>query len=193
MKNKNISLQEPKQILTVNKWKFIVWLFIITIIMLFASQTSAYLVRRAEGNWTEFEIPSLFWYSTVVLLISSIFMQLSYAFAKKDEFGKLKIFISLTFIFGIVFLIMQYLGWQNLQSQGIYLKGNPAGSFYYVLTGLHGFHLITGLVVLLFSFFHAMKLTIHSKNLIRLEVCATYWHFLDILWVYLFVFLLFFR
>ncbi len=189
----NISIQEPKPILTVNKWKFIIWLFIITIIMLFASQTSAYIVRRAEGNWTEFEIPLIFWYSSLVLIVSSIFMQLSLMAAKKDEFGKLKAFISISFLLGIIFLIMQYIGWQNLQTQGIYLKGNPSGSFYYIITGLHGFHLITGLIVMLFSFYSSFKMDIHSKNLIRLEVCTIYWHFLDLLWIYLFGFLLFFR
>lgn len=189
----NISIQEPKPILTVNKWKFIIWLFIITIIMLFASQTSAYIVRRAEGNWTEFEIPLIFWYSSLVLIVSSIFMQLSLTAAKKDEFGKLKAFISISFLLGIIFLIMQYIGWQNLQTQGIYLKGNPSGSFYYIITGLHGFHLITGLIVMLFSFYSSFKMDIHSKNLIRLEVCTIYWHFLDLLWIYLFGFLLFFR
>ena len=189
----NISIQEPKPILTVNKWKFIIWLFIITIIMLFASQTSAYIVRRAEGNWTEFEIPLIFWYSSLVLIVSSIFMQLSLMAAKKDEFGKLKAFISISFSLGIIFLVMQYIGWQNLQTQGIYLKGNPSGSFYYIITGLHGFHLITGLIVMLFSFYSSLRMDIHSKNLIKLEVCTIYWHFLDLLWIYLFVFLMFFR
>ncbi|MBK6976345.1 MAG: cytochrome c oxidase subunit 3 [Cytophagaceae bacterium] len=190
---KNIALQEPKPILTVNKWKFIIWLFIVTIIMFFAAFTSAYLVRRAEGNWVEFQIPVIFYYSTGILILSSVFMHLSYLATKKDDFVKLKMFISLTFGFGLLFLVMQYLGWLDLQSQGIFLKGNPSGSFYYVLTGLHGFHLITGLGVLLYSFIASIKIALHSKNMTQIEVCATYWHFLDILWVYLFLFLLFFR
>jgi len=161
--------------------------------MFFAAFTSAYLVRRAEGNWTDFQIPVIFWYSTAVLVVSSVFMHLSYLAAKKDEFLKLRTFISLTFGFGLLFLVMQYLGWLDLQSQGIFLKGNPSGSFYYVLTGLHGFHLVTGLVVLLYAFLAARKMAVHSKNMTQIEVCATYWHFLDILWVYLFLFLLFFR
>lgn len=194
MAGKSINIkEEPKQILTVNKWKFIIWLFIITIIMLFASQTSAYLVRRAEGNWTEFDIPVIFWYSTGVLIVSSIFMHLAYLAAKRDEFSKLKIFITLAFSSGVIFLVMQYLGWQDLQLSGVYLKGNPSGSFYYIFTGLHGAHLITGLAVLFFAFIAAMRMGIHAKNLVQIEVCATYWHFLDILWVYLFVFLLYFR
>jgi cytochrome c oxidase subunit 3 len=186
-------VEEPKPVLSVNKWKFITWLFIITIVMLFASQTSAYLVRRAEGNWTEFDMPQIFFWSTGVLMLSSLFMFLARRAASKDEFGILKIYIGLAFLLGTAFLIMQYLGWQDLQSTGIYLKGNPSGSFLYILTGLHAFHLISGLVILVFALVAAFRLKIHSKSLIQIEVCSTYWHFLDILWIYLFVFLLYFR
>lgn len=185
--------EEPKPIVSINKWKFITWLFIITIIMLFASQTSAYLVRRAEGNWVEFTIPVIFYYSTAVLIISSIFLQLAYFSAKKDNFGQLKALISVAFVAGLAFLVMQYIGWQDLQEQGVFLKGNPSGSFFYILTGLHGFHLVTGLFVIFFAFIAAFRLNINAKNLTQIEVCLTYWHFLDILWIYLFVFLLYFR
>ena len=171
--------EEPKPVLSVNKWKFMLWLFIITIIMLFASQTSAYLVRRAEGNWVEFNIPQIFWYSTVVLLISSISMHLSLQ--------------AITFVFGIVFLCMQYFGWQDLQQQGIFLKGNPSGSFFYVFTGLHMAHLLIGLGILVATFIMTFRMKIDSKNTLLVEICATAWHFLDLLWVYLFVFLLYFR
>ena len=192
-KELNLRREEPKAILTVNKWKFILWLFIITILMLFASQTSAYLVRRAEGNWVEFELPQIFWYSTVVLVISSILIQIAYFSAKKDNFSTLKLTITGSFIAGIAFLIMQYIGWQQLQQDGIFLKGNPSGSFMYVLTGLHAFHLVTGLVVIAFAFVAAFRMKIHAKSLLQLEICTTYWHFLDALWIYLFVFLLYFR
>ncbi len=185
--------EEPKPVLSVNKYKFITWLFIITIIMLFASQTSAYLVRRAEGNWTEFNMPIIFYCSTLVLIVSSVFMFLAQTAAKKDNFTNLKVFISIAFLLGLSFLIMQYIGWQELQVSGIYLKGNPSGSFLYILTGLHAFHLISGLIVLLFAFYAAFKAKIHSKSLVQIEVCSSYWHFLDILWIYLFVFLLYFR
>jgi cytochrome c oxidase subunit 3 len=188
-----ISNDEAKPVLSVNKWKFITWLFIITILMLFASQTSAYLVRRAEGNWVEFVLPTIFYWSTAVLLTSSVFMFLAQNAAKKDEFGKLRLFISTTFVFGLAFLWMQYMGWQELQGEGVYLKGNPSGSFMYILTGLHAFHLISGLFVLLFALGAAFKLNVHSKNLTQIEVCSTYWHFLDILWIYLFLFLTYFR
>lgn len=192
MKNTSAS-QEPTQILTVNKWKFITWLFIISIVMLFASQTSAYLVRRAEGNWIEFTIPTIFYTSTAVLFLSSLLLHFALMAARKDQFSLVQRFITGALVSGLAFLVMQYYGWLDLQAQGVYLKGNPSGSFFYILSGLHGVHLVSGLFVILASFFAARNLKIHSKSLVRLEVCNTYWHFLDLLWVYLFVFLLYFR
>lgn len=193
MKNINLAQEEPKQVLSVNKWKFLVWLFIISIVMLFASQTSAYLVKRAEGDWTEFEVPVIFWYSTIVLFISSVTMHFSVKAARNDNQTLLKSLVFTTFILGLAFLGMQYLGWQDLQAQGIYMKGNPSGSFFYVFTGLHGVHIILGLGILIGTLVMTLRNKINSKNTLLAELCATSWHFLDILWIYLFVFLLYFR
>lgn len=184
---------DPEETLSMDPKKFILWLFIVSIIMIFASQTSAYLVRRAEGNWFEFEIPQIFYYSTIVLFLSSVSMHFAYLAAKKDNFNTLKIAISITFVLGMAFLWMQFEGWRDLVAQNVYFVGNPSGSFFYVFTGLHGFHLITGLIVLLVTFISAFQLRVHAKSLRRIEICATYWHFLDILWIYLFVFLIYFR
>ncbi|WP_028668397.1 cytochrome c oxidase subunit 3 [Runella zeae] len=190
---KKLSIEEAPDTLSMDPKKFILWGFIVTIIMLFASQTSAYLVRRAEGNWVEFQVPLIFWYSTAVLLASSIAMHWAYVAAKKDNFSTLKIAISITFVLGLAFLWMQFEGWKDLVAQNVYFVGNPSGSFFYVFTLLHGLHLITGLIVLFVTFTASMRLKVHAKNLRRIEICATYWHFLDILWIYLFVFLLYFR
>lgn len=189
----SIGVQEPAQVLSVNKWKFIIWLFIITIVMLFASQTSAYLVRRAEGNWAEFEIPTIFWISTLILIISSATMHFSLNAAKSGDNVKLKILVAATTVLGLVFLGMQYLGWQDLQQQGVFLKGNPSGSFFYIFTGLHMAHLVLGLGILIATFIMAFRMKLNANDTILVEVCATSWHFLDILWIYLFVFLLYFR
>jgi cytochrome c oxidase subunit III len=185
--------KQPEATLSVDPKKFILWLFIVSIVMLFASQTSAYLVRRAEGNWLEFEMPVVFWYSTVVLLLSSISMQWAYFSAKKDNFSQLKIAISITFALGLAFLWMQFEGWREMVNMKVYFVGNPSGSFLYVFTGLHAFHLISGLIVLLLALASSFRLKVHAKNLRRIGICATYWHFLDILWVYLFFFLLTFN
>ncbi|WP_375444146.1 heme-copper oxidase subunit III [uncultured Fibrella sp.] len=185
--------EEPEETLSVNPRKFILWLFIVSILMLFASFTSAYLVRRAEGNWLEFTVPAIFGYSTVVLVLSSLTMHWAYLAAKKDNFNALRIAISITFALGIVFLYMQFQGWIELVRNNVYFVGNPAGSFIYVFTGMHAFHLISGLIVLVFALVAAFRLRIHAKSLEQVQVASTYWHFLDVLWIYLYFFLLYFH
>ena len=185
--------EEPEETLSVNPRKFILWLFIVSILMLFASFTSAYLVRRAEGNWLEFTVPVVFGYSTVVLVLSSITMHLAYLAAKKDNFNALRIAISITFALGLAFLYMQFQGWIELVRNNVFFVGNPAGSFIYVFTGMHAFHLISGLLGLVFALVAAFRLRIHAKSLEQVQIAATYWHFLDILWIYLYFFLLYFH
>lgn len=187
------TVAKPAETLSMNPKKFILWLFIVSVVMLFASQTSAYLVRRAEGNWMEFQIPVIFTYSSIVLVLSSLSMQWAYFSAKKDNFRNLRIAISFTFALGMAFLWMQFQGWKELVAMNVYFVGNPSGSFFYVFTGLHGFHLISGLIVLLVALVSSFRMKVHSKRLTQLEICATYWHFLDLLWIYLFFFLLTFN
>ena len=186
-------VEEPEETLSMNPRKFILWLFIVSIIMLFAAMTSAYLVRRAEGNWLEYTIPAVFSYSSIVLVISSLSMHWAYVAAKKDNFGQLKTAITITFVLGVIFLYMQFQGWVELVDQKVFFVGNPAGSFMYIFTGLHGFHLISGLVVLTVALIAAFRLRIHAKSLNQIQIAAVYWHFLDILWLYLFFFLVYFH
>ena len=191
---KDISIiEEPEETLSMNPKKFILWLFIVSIIMLFAAMTSAYLVRRAEGNWLEYTVPAVFSYSSVALVLSSLTMHWAYVAAKKDDFARLKIAITITFALGIAFLYMQFQGWVQLVDQNVFFVGNPAGSFMYIFTGLHGFHLISGLVVLVVALVAAFRLKIHAKSLNQMEIATTYWHFLDVLWLYLFFFLVYFH
>ena len=184
-------MQEAKQTRTMNPKVFTMWLFIVSIVMLFAAFTSAYLVRKAEGNWTEFELPNLFWISTIVLAFSSLTMHFAYLAAKKDQFMVLKTSISITFVLGLLFLILQFYAWGQLVERNVYFVGNPSGSFVYVFTGLHGIHLVSGLIVLLFALVAAFRLKINANALTQIKICSTYWHFLDALWVYLFLFLVF--
>lgn len=183
--------QQAAETRAVNPKIFTMWLFIVSIIMLFAAFTSAYLVRRAEGNWTEFELPNLFWVSTVVLLASSLTMHFAYNAAKKDQIMVLKTSISITFVLGLLFLILQYYAWVQLVERNVFFVGNPSGSFVYVFSGLHGLHLVSGLVVLLFALVAAFRLKVNANSLTQIKICTTYWHFLDALWIYLFLFLVF--
>ena len=182
-------IREPGSTRSVNPRKFIVWLFIVTIVMLFAGLTSAYIVRQADGNWLRFKLPSVFWITSGIILLSSLSLQLAYQAAKKDNLSGIKIFLSITMILGILFLAGQYYSWVQLVNQDVFLVGNPSGSFIYILTGLHGLHLVSGLIFLLIMLIASFKFQVHSKNMVSMEMCLTYWHFLGGLWIYLFIFL----
>jgi cytochrome c oxidase subunit 3 len=183
-------IEEPKKPLSMNPKKFAMWLFIATVMMLFAALTSAYIVRRAEGNWVFFELPSLFYYTSVFIILSSITMQWAYFAAKRDNLEMVKVTVGVTSVLGIAFLIGQYFAWKELIKESIYLVGNPSGSFIYLITGLHGLHIISAVIFLLIVLNSTFKYKIHSKNMTQMEMCTTYWHFLGGLWLYLFVFLL---
>ncbi len=176
--------------------KILLWLGIGSIVILFAALTSAYIVREAEGNWTKFEMPAMFWISTSVIIFSSVFMNWALASAKKNNFSSIRTALIITLMLGLAFVVTQFLGWKALVHQNIFFAGsksNPAGSFFYVITGLHVVHLLAGLLYLLAMLIKAFKNKFNSSNLLGLELCATYWHFLGGLWVYLFLFLLFIR
>lgn len=187
----NINIAEKvEQPLAMHPKKFALWLFMVSIIMIFAALTSAYLVRQGEGNWFEFDLPPIFWLNSVVILASSVTMHVAYFAAKKDNLELVKIFTTITTILGLSFLVLQVFAWEELVNMGVYFVGNPSGSFLYVLTGLHGFHLITGVIYLLILLTSTYKYKVHSKSMVQMEMCTTYWHFLDGLWIYLFLFLL---
>ena len=182
-------VEEPKKPMAMHPKKFGMWLFMASVLMLFISLTSAYIVRQAEGNWLYFDLPNLFLISSIVIVASSITIQLGFWAAKKDNLERVKIMVSLTTILGLAFLVIQYLGWKDLVANSIYLVGNPSGSFLYIITGLHALHIVSAIVYLLIVLNAAFKEKIHAKNMARMEMCTTYWHFLGVLWLYLFVFL----
>jgi len=186
-------VEEPKKTLAMNPKKFAMWLFIGSVVMLFAALTSAYIVRQAEGNWLFFELPGLFTTSTIVILLSSVAMQWAYWSAKKDNLEMVKIMVTATSILGLAFLVLQFEGWKELVANQVYLVGNPSGSFLYIITGLHGLHLISAIIFLLIVLVATYRYKVHSRNLTQMEMCTTYWHFLGGLWLYLFVFLLLYR
>lgn len=186
-------VEEAKRPISMHPKKFAMWLFMATVMMLFASLTSAYIVREAEGNWLYFELPSLFYWTTLIIVLSSVSMQWAYFAARRNDTQKLKLMIVITSVLGIAFLVGQFLGWADLVSRSIHFVGNPSGSFLYVLTGLHGLHIISAVIFLLVTLNSAFKMRIHSGNMAQIEMCATYWHFLGALWIYLFIFLTIYR
>lgn len=183
-------VEEPNKPLSMHPKKFALWLFIITVIMIFAALTSAYIVRQAEGNWLDFELPTMLWVTSGIILLSSATMHWSYLSAKKDELERVKLGISITTALGVAFLIGQVYAWGALVDSNVFFVGNPSGSFLYVLTGLHGLHLVSGIIFLIIVLISTFKYKVHAKNLAQIQMCATYWHFLGGLWIYLFIFLL---
>ena len=187
-------VEEPVKPLAMHPKKFGMWLFLASVVMLFAVLTSAYVVRRADGNWFTFELPSMFMVTSVIIFLSSVSLHIAYLWAKKDNPTKVKTWVSVTAILGVLFMVGQLVGWQQMVNNQIHFSGgNPSASFVYVLSGLHGVHLISAVIFLVIVWNSARKLKISSKNLAQIEMCTTYWHFLGGLWLYLFVFLTYFR
>jgi cytochrome c oxidase subunit III len=170
--------------------KFALWVACASIVMMFAAFTSSYLVRRAAGNWLEFPLPTVFTFSTVIILISSLTLHLSYTAFKQGRETRYKAALFSTLLLGLAFLITQYMGWNALQDMGVMLNTNPSGSFVYVISGVHAAHILGGIAVLVVAIIHAFMLPFKAtpNRLLRLEMSMTYWHFVDFLWVYLFFF-----
>ncbi|MDI9356631.1 MAG: cytochrome c oxidase subunit 3 [Chitinophagaceae bacterium] len=177
-------------ILKMNPKKFALWLFIVSIIMIFASLTSAYIVKKSEAEWLIIEIPFLFFYSTLIVVISSVSVQIAYFYLLKKKKNKTIVFLCTTIFLGMFFICMQWLGWIQLVSYNIYFVGNPAGSFIYVLSGLHGMHLIGGIIFLIIVLFLILQKEKYFQDALWMQLCVTFWHFLTFLWVYLYFFLI---
>ncbi len=183
----DVPLEQP---LSMHPKKFALWLFIVTVVMIFAAFTSAHIVRQADGDWLIYEVPSMLWVTSGIILASSVFMQWAYFAAKKDKLEQVKLALSITTILGLVFLYGQFKAWGQLVDAGVFFVGNPAGSFMYVFTGIHAAHLISGVIYLLYMLISSFRYKVHSKNMLNMDMCTTYWHFLGGLWIYLFIFLL---
>ena len=183
-------VEEPKKPLAMHPKKFAMWIFVASVGMLFASLTSAYIVRQAEGNWLFFNLPDLLYWTSGVIIVSSVTMQMAYYAAKKDMLDRVKSLVIITMVLGTFFLIGQVFAWRELVAQSVYFVGNPSGSFLYVLTGLHGLHIVSAIIYLILVLVAAYRFKIHSRSLAQIEMCTTYWHFLGGLWLYLFIFLL---
>lgn len=171
--------------------KLLLWVSIVSLVMMFTALTSAYIVRRAAGNWLEFSIPTIFYANTLVIVASSITLHAAYAAFKREAAVAYKALLSISFILGIAFVVIQLLGWEEMTAQGLDIKINPSTSFVYALSGLHAVHVLGGLaalaVALVMAFVTKLKRT--PARQLRLELTLTYWHFVDILWIYLIIFL----
>jgi len=185
--------------------KFMMWVAMASISMAFAGLTSGYMVREAQGNWRSYNLPVVFTFSTVVIFISSISMIMGVRAFKKREMPKYRLLVTFTLLLGLLFGVLQFTGFYQLYHQlqqvringqvlnefsTVRVNGNPSESFLFIIAGLHLAHLLGGIIALFFVFFRAFRTRVKTYNATGLEIVATYWHFMDALWIYLFVFFL---
>jgi cytochrome c oxidase subunit 3 len=168
-------------------------LLVFSIVMMFAAFTSAYIVRRDEGNWREFDLPISLLFNTIIIALSSASTQWAFVSARKDEIGRVKTGLTISLVLGLAFVVGQYYSFGDLVAGNTFFGGadaNPSGSFVYVLMGVHAFHLVTGLIFLAVVLKRALNYQVHSRALLSIGNATFYWHFLGGLWLYLYLFLL---
>jgi cytochrome c oxidase subunit 3 len=168
--------------------KFTLWVALGSIIMMFAGLTSAYVVKRDQPGWTTFSIPKAFWYSTAAILVSSLTVQMSLKAFKEREMLRYRNLLTTTAVLGVVFVLLQWVGFREIWSSGITLRGSGGGQFLYVIAGLHAVHVLGGIIALLFMVGKAYLSKVRSYDSVPVELISTYWHFVDLLWIYLFIF-----
>jgi len=169
--------------------KFTLWVAIASIVMMFAGLTSAYIVKSGQAAWEQVKTPQVFWYSTAVILLSSVTIQMALRSFKQREMNRYRQLMLATVLLGGLFVTLQWTGFMQLWNSGIQFKGVAgAGQFLYVIFGLHALHVLGGMIALIVmavkAFFGKTKIFGGTG----IEVMTTYWHFVDLLWIYLLVF-----
>jgi cytochrome c oxidase subunit 3 len=175
---------------SIHPHKFILWVAIGSIIMMFAGLTSAYIVKSNQADWEQVVMPKVFWASTGIILFSSLMVQMALRSFKQREMKQYRLWIAFTFLLGIAFVMLQISGFQQLWQQKVTFKGSGAGQFLYVVFGLHIVHVTGGIIALLIMLLKSFSGKIKLYSVVPVEVAATYWHFVDLLWIYLFIFFL---
>ena len=189
-----IEIVNKEQQQKIHPHKFTMWVAIGSIIMMFAGLTSAYIVKSQQAAWQEIIAPKVFWYSTIAIVLSSLTIQMALRSFKQREMNRYRQLMAVTVLLGTAFVILQSIGFQQLWNSGIQFKGVAgAGQFLYVILGLHALHVLGGVIALLVMFFKAFFGNIKTYSSIGIEVAATYWHFIDVLWIYLLVFFILIR
>lgn len=173
--------------------KFTLWVGIGSILMMFAGLTSAYIVKRNQANWVTFHLPIAFWYSTAAILLSSFTLYMASKSFKERAMGKYRKLMAATLVLGILFLALQVIGFKELWKTGITLTASVSYSFLYVIVGLHAAHVIGGVIALIVMSLKAYSVKTRNYSIVPVELMSTYWHFVDILWIYLLIFLMMIR
>jgi len=191
------SLDQELKIAKRKSAKPMLWISMISMTMLFAGLTSAYVVSRKRSDWVSFDLPQAFYISTVLIVLSSITFMLAKYFIRKGQRQQTSLFLILTLVLGLSFAYYQYKGiFVELYNAGLVFAGEQStvkSSFLGGITLAHLAHILAGIVVLLTVLVNHLRKKYHAKDYLGLELGAIFWHFVDILWVYLFLFFYFIR
>lgn len=181
-----------------NRYRIGTLVSLASIAMLFTSLSSAYIVRSGVTyDWYPIAVPRVMLGSTALILLSSISIEIARRKLKQGLPGTYSKYLLLTLLLGLGFLVSQLLAWQQLAAQGIYISSHPHSSFFYLLTGAHGVHIAGGLLALVFlwrsSRRHLDEARLIAKRQATADAVSIYWHFMDALWIYLFLLLFLWR
>ncbi len=171
--------------------KFTLWVAIASMLMMFAGLTSAFIVKSNMVGWRDVRMPEIFLVSTAIMIGSSITIQMAVRSFKQRNMSAYRYLVAATLVLGVTFVILQVMGFNILWNQNIRFDGSAgAAQFLYIIFGLHGIHVLGGVIALIVMFFKTFVGKIKTYSPVGIEVAATYWHFVDILWLYLLVFFL---
>ncbi len=172
------------------------WFGIISLLMGFAGWTSAFIVSSSREDWLDdFTLPSAFFYSTAVIVLSSLTYILARLSVKKNEQKAATGWLLGTLLLGVVFIVLQFTGFSEIIAQGYYFTGptsNITMSYIFLIAAVHILHVVAGIISLLVVLFRQMRGKYRAGDMLGIELGATFWHFLDLLWVYLVLFFYFF-
>jgi cytochrome c oxidase subunit III len=190
-------IQDEEKVRKSRSAKLILLFTMVSMTMMFAGLTSAFVVSKSRADWLkDFQLPSAFYISTIAIIGCSVTFHLSKKAIQRDERSKTTAFLLTTLALGILFVILQFVGFGQIVSEGYYFTGQASSittTFLYIVTLMHLLHLAGGIISLLIIIYNHFKQKYNSTQTLGIELGAMYWHFLDILWVYLFLFLFFFK
>ncbi len=192
-----IMTTEEQKSRTDRSYKLILLFAMVSMTMMFAGLTSAFVVSKSRADWLkDFQLPIAFYYSTAAIIGCSVAFHLAKKAIQKNNQSKTTIFLLTTLVLGILFVILQFVGFGQIVDNGYYFTGSGSSittTFLYVVTVVHLIHLAGGVISLLIIIYNHFKQKYNSSQTLGIELGAMYWHFLDLLWVYLFLFLYFFK
>lgn len=188
-----ITIEVEKEDQRMDPKQFMLWGFLGTVTLLFTGLLTAYLVLSLGSDWGELGIPATFYITSLVILASSYTIHQGYKAAKADDIPGLQFGLLMSLLFGLLFLLGQGVGWYQMLSQGLTFQTNNGIAFLYLLSGLHALHIIGGVVFIAVTWWRSRIFLIHSRNMNGMFNCCTYWHFVDALWFYVFLFILIFQ